>query len=198
MFIILHYCIQNNNIIEVGFESTQRMLNNTLLAKKNNHYFFTDITGMVISETFYDKVELLGNGKMLLTRDGLVGYQDIKNEVLVPIEYEDIRLQKIDNSLIVKREQKEGWLNAQGETIVPLDYEELRLMNAGTLRVKKDGLFGVLNKEDGSLLVPIKYKKITDGIWSTGNIPMMCCYFGENESDAIDGNGKRLGRCNAR
>ncbi len=184
-----------SEVIEVGYESVIRMENSSLLAKKNNHYFFTDITGMVISDVYYDQVELLGEGKMLLSRAGLVGYKDIKNEVSVPIEFEDIRFQKSDNSLIVKKEQKEGWLNAKGETIVPMEYEELRLMKAGTIRIKKGNFYGLLNKQDGSLLAPIKYDRITDGVWSTGQIPMMCCYFGENQSDAIDGSGKRLGSC---
>lgn len=188
---------EEKDFIETGYESVQRLTPSSLLVKKEGHYFFTDIAGMVISDTYYDKVFLKGKGQVVLERSGLKGYQDLINEIEIPIEYEDIRFQT-DGSLIVVAGQKEGWINATGEMIIPVDYESLTLMKTGLVRAEQNGLFGALSMEDGSEVVPFKYNKMTNGVWSNGNIPMMCCYFGENDSDAIDGNGKVLGKCNAR
>jgi|GEM_PF-4700806 len=183
--------------IETGYESVQQLTSNSLLVKKDEHYYFTDIAGKVTSDTYYDKVFLKGKGQVVLEKDGLKGYQDLINDIEIPIEYEDIRFQK-DGSLVVIAAQKEGWINATGEMIIAVNYESLTLMKTGLIRAEQDGVYGALSMEDGSEVVPFKYNKMTDGVWSNGNIPMMCCYFGENDSDAIDGNGKILGRCNAR
>lgn len=88
-----------------------------------------------------------------------VGIQDkygiinTKNEILVPLDYEDVRVPssfdklKTGGLITVKKNGKWGFVNLKGDVKIPFKYEYAYLLYNGFIHVKYNGKWGIIDIE---------------------------------------------------
>jgi hypothetical protein len=115
---------------------------------------------------FYDTIEMRFDGAfVLVSKEGKKGIY-YKNEILLPVEYEEIHRRYIgkDNKrfsaiFIVKKGNLYGVLDSKAAEIIPINYEEADLFYSKYFKLKKNGLYGVANSH-GEILCPLIYQEI--------------------------------------
>jgi hypothetical protein len=91
-------------------------------------------------------------------KDGLWGYVDLLNKVIVPSTYDEAR--SFDNeSAIVSFNKRYGILNTKGAIVVPIIYDEIIKLN-DKLYVTRLGDVSTLIYKDGTSLTSEKYTQI--------------------------------------
>lgn len=109
----------------------------------------------------YDQVERYRRTTKLVSKDGLYGITDIKGNLQVPLEYQEIK-EDSWGTAPAKRDLKWGLINIKnGEVIADFDYDQIERVIRHKAIVYKDGLYGILSSKN-ELLLPIEYKFVKD------------------------------------
>lgn len=96
------------------------------------------------------------------SEDGKHNYIDSTGKELreiLGIEYEDVYLPIFTNMIVVKNTNKYGIFNYDGQLIIPFIYEDIDVSGRDYIAVKKEGKWGVIDKQNRELIIP-KYEKI--------------------------------------
>lgn len=99
---------------------------------------------------------------------GFIDYE--KDSLLFPAEYEYLEYRAIPEQktavFMARKNKKYGMLSDKRQVLVPFEYDELNYnLKTNYLYVKKDSLFGILQR-DGQPFIPIAYNDImTDGTY---------------------------------
>ena len=123
-----------------------------------------DIQGNEIIPPIYDQVDFQGTGYKV-TRNYKVGFLSKKNQLIIPICYDDVCGWQLAEYLCaeVKKNDKWGLVNTEGVLIVPCEYDDIRaseLKEYQCAEVKKNDKWGLVNTE-GVLIVPCEYDNIS-------------------------------------
>jgi len=88
--------------------------------------------------------------------NGKYGYINLKNEVVIPFQYDDAYSFENGNAR-VKLNGKYGLIDKLGNVVVPFCYDDISTgFNINSYYIKKDGKYGIMNK-DGTVTVPTIY-----------------------------------------
>lgn len=142
---------------------------------QNHRWGLIDKSGDLVVPCQYDKIKQLASGMIKVKKDGNWGLLDHRARQLIPCEY---HIRQISETLfLVKKDSKCGLYSQNGTVVLPCEYDWIDrswgskrcgLSPAAWMRVKKDGLYGIVNTE-GALIVPVLYKTIT--IYRTAKTP---------------------------
>lgn len=94
-----------------------------------------------------------------VSRRGLIGRIGRKGEIIVPIEYEYLEFNPIEENITAKKNGKFGMLSPDLEIIVPFKYDTLIQNRTDRVIFATGGKFGVMD-EKSQVLIPAQYDKI--------------------------------------
>jgi len=120
-------------------------------------------------DNYGDTIIPLGKYKFLnpIDEEGMIlaqlnekyGYIDIRQNILIPFDYDDISVFS-EELAPAKKNGKYGYINRKGELIIPFQYDDERhFYKSGLSKVSKDGKWGFINKK-GEQVVPIQYSQV--------------------------------------
>ena len=125
--------------------------------------------------TGYDQIEALENIDensnvwyeeivLRVEKDGKYGLFDLLGKELLPVEYDEITvLEGIENSIIIKKDNKIGLVNDTGSIIIECNYKEIKNMGStykdGYITVDDNGKYGVISATKRQIL-DNKYEEI--------------------------------------
>ena len=92
----------------------------------------------------------------LLYNKNKKGIQNSKNEVIVPAEFDDVKLVEAGNKtfFIVRHRRFFGVYDESGKLIVPVRFFRVSINNAVTITVKRCKKVGMYDSE-GNVVIPI-------------------------------------------
>ncbi|WP_394974089.1 WG repeat-containing protein [uncultured Croceitalea sp.] len=141
--------------------------------KSNNKYGVVDYKGKIVIQPKYLTLFFWSRENFFYVKNELhkIGIIDIKENVLVPLDYDVLRFDERD-LIVIKKNGKYGAIDIENNEILPLEYDDLYSFSTNSsnrLIATKNNKKALINKK-GSLLTKIKYDRIhpiNDGILST-------------------------------
>lgn len=128
--------------------------------KRNGKYGFVTGAGQTVISFSYESIDGLYSDFMAARKDGKFGAIDQMERVLIPFEYDDMRIQwQQPGVAVAKKAGKYGLLDRHGAQIVPFEYDFLSIepQHPGIVYVLKDGQYGCFDPQ-GKLIIPFVYK----------------------------------------
>jgi hypothetical protein len=116
----------------------------------------------------YDVINCDGTRFIELKKGSLSGMVDYKLNQILPLEYDDIQVMGMENSLKIIKNKKQGWASAKGEILIPTMYDEIDDFNMflsdadsfkNLFKVKNNELTGVINSSNKEI-IPIAFEYI--------------------------------------
>ena len=92
----------------------------------------------------YENLSLFSEGLALAQKNGLYGYIDKLNNVVIPFQF-DQASDFINGRAIVEKGGKSGVINRAGKYILPLEFNEIGQYSEGLIYGAKDSLYGFYN-----------------------------------------------------
>ncbi|MGV0754380.1 WG repeat-containing protein [Empedobacter brevis] len=134
--------------------------------RKENHIPNTEKFGLLNSKgefiiDFNNNYSFIGieNGLIYVIQNNLYGIIDDKNEILVPLEYEEMDIKK-QEIIIAKKNTKYGIITKENKILVPFIYDNIfsyaenELANTFYVIVSKDNKNGIIDKNH-KFIVPL-------------------------------------------
>ncbi|MCK8521463.1 WG repeat-containing protein [Aquimarina sp. D1M17] len=109
----------------------------------------------------YDNIEIrrYDNSTIVVKKDNMYGVVNLKNEIVVPIIYQEIK-GHFDDKYIVVKDKKQILINQKNELVFNVSYDRIYNPDTnGNYIVKDNRKYGVVSNS-GQLLIPIECKKI--------------------------------------
>lgn len=151
--------------------------------KKNGAKFalYDKKTGKMMSKA-YDKYWEWTGDRAIVSNNQKFGYIDKNGKEVVPVVYDDLKLEHTEEGLLAKKDGKWGFVDWQGEIILPFQYDILsNILDNGLVAVNiggevvndqgtvDGGLWGYIDVH-GRVIAPVKYDYVgsqwTDGmVW---------------------------------
>ncbi|WP_125411736.1 WG repeat-containing protein [Leeuwenhoekiella sp. MAR_2009_132] len=130
------------------------------IAKKSDKYGIIDFNGKQIVSFSYEHIDPTYNG-FLVKKNGLIGKIDIEENVIIPIEYEEISnwVEYGPDEHFVTKNGKKGLISRDGKIVIPTEYDEISVDNSKLIKVANNGVFGTINWKN-EIIHPIQYKQI--------------------------------------
>jgi hypothetical protein len=117
----------------------------TLYPFKRGKYFgWMNQKGIEIYFPDYENLSLFSEGLALAQKNGLYGYIDKLNNVVIPFQF-DQASDFINGRAIVEKGGKSGVINRAGKYILPLEFNEIGQYSEGLIYGAKDSLYGFYN-----------------------------------------------------
>lgn len=125
-------------------------------ALKDNRCGIIDPSGNVVVPFEYDAVSCLTDGYVILVKDELCGLYDLKNgELRLSIDFDKIRA--CGDYAVFYKNYLCGIKILDGSLCTDVLYEEVKSFSEGLCAVRKDGLWGYIDKS-GSMYIAPKYQ----------------------------------------
>ena len=91
----------------------------------------------------------------LLYNKNKKGIQNSRNEVIVPAEYDDVKIVETNKTFFIVRHRRFfGVYDESGKLIVPVRFFRVSINNAGNITVKRCKKVGLYDSE-GNVVIPI-------------------------------------------
>ncbi|HRE78291.1 MAG TPA: WG repeat-containing protein [Flavobacterium sp.] len=158
----------SENVSEYGCVPNEERLNNNdsysnihllYFKDKNGKYgLINEVTGKIVAPAMYDNIiqqfDDTKNVFFAVQKEKKYGLINEKNEIIIPIVYEDINLDFVFNyydsigdniQLIVAKNGKYGTVNLKNEVKIPFEYKVLK-------RVSPSGIFKAIKKDKYQLI----------------------------------------------
>ncbi len=139
--------------------------------KNDNLYGMIDYQGNMILPLKYRGFKNLGFDKkylMFADQDNNVGVMNTEGLVILLPKYQKVKYSEKSLrdpiysrylAFNVKLDEKWGLVSNKGEWLIPAEYDQLGYFNEGIAPAKKNGLWGVINKNN-EIVTPFQFKKI--------------------------------------
>jgi hypothetical protein len=154
----------------------QKFKPNTVIFKKNKlrgafifetHKLIEPNFDFIIDQNFVYDSDSNDNLKHLkLRKDGYFGIIDYSLNEILPIVYDEIKMDENKLNYIVKRNSKIGLTDKDGKIVIPIIYDKLEKylpIKEGLYKVEKDNKVGIINSNN-QIIIPIEFKKITEDL----------------------------------
>ena len=139
--------------------------------KNNDFYGMIDYQGNTILPLKYGGFKNLGFDEkylMFADKDFKVGVMNTEGLVILSAEYQKIEYSEksLKDPIYLRHlafnamvEEKWGLVSNKGEWLIPPEYDQLGYFNEGIAPAKKDGLWGVINKNN-EVVTPFQFERI--------------------------------------
>ena len=150
---------RNNKIISKTYDNMfGPYLDNLYMVKLNEKFTFIDSKGKEF-ENWYDKELFFEGNYCVVSANNKYGIIDEKYNLIIPLIYEDIKREILDNQIIVKNE-KYGIINIQNKVIIPFEYDDINFSNIegsfiNEYRIKINNKIGIINSKNKIIINPI-------------------------------------------
>jgi hypothetical protein len=146
------------------YDIIQQIDDDILRVKKNNLWGVINYENKELIPIIYDKIEMMGSKYSKVFKGGKMGlYFD--GEIILSVGYDELKSYsirkegKIYLAFIAKKDNLYGFFDNKGAVIIPVECQELDLFYSKYLKLKKNGLYGVV-KVNGDVLYKPIYKEI--------------------------------------
>ena len=116
-------------------------------------YFTPHLNAKESIPCIYHNIHILDNKHIIVNKDYKYGLVDISGDIIIPVEYEDIK-QFHEDLFWTKLNGKWGLMDISGTLIIPHKYT-----NVHGFKVEFNGMWGFIDKA-GNEIIPCKYKYI--------------------------------------
>tara|TARA_R110002033_G_scaffold37974_1_gene77155 strand:- start:5662 stop:7608 length:1947 start_codon:yes stop_codon:yes gene_type:complete len=108
------------------------------------------------------------------------GYVNESKELVIPIIYQRAYSFEHGIAIVQNMDSKWGCINTKGEIVIPFEYDDMGLCYRGLLKVTKNSLKGIVNRE-GNIIAAIKYNEIDNLLFNNGSSDFMYVTLNEKE-----------------
>lgn len=124
--------------------------------RKNYKYGYVDLNGNVVIDFQFNNAKSFSNG---IAQVNFNSYINKLGEII----YDSIEIENQPNFnysiAAVTYQDKWSYIEKNNTLLSPFEYDEVSILNDQNILVKKEGLYGVINRQ-GNVLIPIEYKEI--------------------------------------
>lgn len=147
------------------------LLNNDyLMAKKGENTSILDLKGKTLfNVSEYEELSAdIGDNIFGVKKNGKWGLVDVSGKIVLPIEYDEIILDKYNayDGLLscIKKNEKVGFVDREGKVVIPCEYGEISFLSNydDVICLEKEGKYGVVDFK-GNIVWPFEYDEIYDG-----------------------------------
>ncbi len=146
--------------------------------KISDKFGLIDAKENIIIEPLYDYLYSPKNGLLRATKNKKEGVINLKQEIIVPLEYDNVYMYL--DKFIVTKDNKQGVLDNKGKLVIPIQYKDIEFINLKPQRYifkNELGKKGVLD-EKGKIILEAKYDRIkffgNEYIVIEDNYPYIC------------------------
>lgn len=122
------------------------------VVKKDGFYGLINKIGETIIPFMYENVNYIERGNIdssyiIVTKEKKRGVVNLKNEIIIPIDYDSISLEGIDSLYFrVKQNNKYGLFNHEGKLELPIIYDSIhQLFECDLFRLELNNKYGLTN-----------------------------------------------------
>jgi hypothetical protein len=134
-----------------------KFCNGYAVFRKKEKFGLIDLNGKVIQKPIYESSGPY-TGLWPVKDKGNWALLDVKGKVVLPFEYDFIRLMP-DLGYLIEKEEKFGLINSAGKMIIPVSYGTIKSFETDYFIVSNDEKYGLFLK-DGKEVLPIQYERI--------------------------------------
>ena len=131
--------------------------------KKGDKYGFIDKLGHEIIPCKYDDADDFEYGIARIKIGEKEGLIDIQGKIVVACKFDYIGSFDKDSTASARINGVTGKINVKGEVVIPFEYEECGDFRDGLALVRKDNLYGFIDRKN-NLVIPCKYEDTYNGI----------------------------------
>jgi hypothetical protein len=171
---------KNQVVISFEFEYIEPLeFGNYFAAKKNDSLSLFSLSGQLVSGEEFEKLESLGPGLFLFAKHGLYGALDKNGHIILPCDFESIRLVCHGRFLIASCHGQVRCFKRGGEEILlkpRSDFEACKSNDDGYLRTTEKGLRGLAYAVDEDFcieIIPCQYHSISERNLGSGHEPVI-------------------------
>ena len=130
-----------------------------LTVTQNGKKGIIDLKGNKILEPKYAFIESVPGGNFVVKINNKFGLIDKLGKVILPIEYDTIKIHSSRHIMLLLREGFVGLADFHGMILLPVFFESIDWTYNDHIIGKRDGLYGVWD-EGGKNLMPLEYQQI--------------------------------------
>lgn len=131
----------------------------------SDSHMYVDKWGNPISDRYYGLPQGFSEGMAAVNKYGKWGFIDKTGRLVIPFEYEMLKLNHMrfrEGVAVVGKNGKYGVIDKKGNEIVPFKYENaLAHYSEGLLSLKENDKWGVIDKR-GNIVVPFEFDYIDE------------------------------------
>lgn len=138
-----------------------------------------------LTEAIYDQIYMIDDKDLLVVvKDRKYGFINMLGKEVIPLVYDEVGFNINDNLIPVKQKSKWGFVNRQNEIVIPLTFEAAYAFFDGISIVKKENLFGGIDKKN-KVKIQFENEKSDFPFFSNG----LCVFSKNGKHGYIDKNG---------
>ena len=125
---------------------------------------FIDTSSAIVVPPTYSFARDFVNDVGIVECEGKWGMVNKKAEILIPCQYDGVQFLENTENKIIKvylQRPKYGLIDTLGQLTVSAIYEEIGSFSEGRLAVRKNGLWGFVNR-DGLEVIPCRFKEVSN------------------------------------
>ncbi|HRI61423.1 MAG TPA: WG repeat-containing protein, partial [Saprospiraceae bacterium] len=103
------------------------------------------MNGQTVLEAKFEFIRGISGSNFVVRISDKYGIITIKNEVLLPFEYDSVRIRSDGRLIVVRRGDHFGMVNFKGEILLPVEYEQLAMEDYGWIVGVRNGLYNAWN-----------------------------------------------------
>lgn len=116
---------------------------------------------IVVSPQFVD-IYQYDNGVAIVSNDEyLYGAIDLNGEMVLPMMYDALTYNRVDDTFIFMKNAKSGIINSNNQIIIPNEYDYISFLDNDRAIVSKENFYGIINSKN-QIAVPLSYEHIID------------------------------------
>ena len=153
---------KNKEIAPCVYDEILQFNHGIAVVRVGEHFGAINETGKIVIPIEYlilADISYAGPTMLMAIKERLFGVIDVKNNVIVPFEYDEVF--PAFGMITVVKQNKKGVFNHKGRLIVPIAYDEIKhpFSTSTSINVCKKGKWGVVNKK-GQIICEPRYDEI--------------------------------------
>lgn len=133
----------------------------------------------------YDSFNWLSEDRAVVSRDGLSGMIDRKGNIIMPIEYDAMRV-FADGAIWLKKGGKSWFYNSNGEAVTDIgSYDDVFQNSGSCYQTVKDGKYGFLDEQGKEALPPVYDSIMYYDVFGSDNVYVLTNYNNDIKNSII-------------
>jgi hypothetical protein len=157
----LDVCLASSRMIDYTEYANNFKKEATLYCKECN-WGFIDLKGKWTIPAIYDYAKTACNGRGIVKQQGKWGLVKEKGKIVLDFSYDAINFIQIDSSAMLRVEKYDpryGIIDHMANELIPFDYEELGEISGERIAVKKNGLWGFIDR-NGAIKIGCAFNEV--------------------------------------